>query len=69
MVALSSGAKSVAQVVMQGLAKSYSQGLLKPRLRAVTGLWLGILPGQCFGLLGTNGAGNMIGANLSTLVI
>ena len=45
------------QVLLQGLEKQYSQGLLRPPVRAVDGLWLGIPKGEAFGLLGVNGAG------------
>eukprot|EP00891_Asterochloris_glomerata_P006032 jgi/Astpho2/6032/e_gw1.00084.157.1_t len=44
-------------VVVEGLQKRFSQGFRRPPLRAVDGLWLGIPAGQCFGLLGVNGAG------------
>ena len=45
------------QVLAEGLEKRYDQGALRRPLRAVADLWLGIRPGECFGLLGVNGAG------------
>ena len=45
------------EVLLEGLAKSYPQGLLRPPLLAVRGVWAGVPKGQCFGLLGVNGAG------------
>lgn len=47
----------VVQVVLNGLTKSYPQGAALPPIKAVTGLWLRVWPGECFGLLGVNGAG------------
>ncbi len=44
-------------MLLDGVVKSYSQGWLQPPVRAVRGLWLGVDGGECFGLLGTNGAG------------
>ena len=44
-------------VVVEGLQKRFNQGFRQPPVRAVDGLWLGIPRGQCFGLLGVNGAG------------
>lgn len=42
---------------MYGIRKSFRQGLCAPPLVAVRGLWLGAEEGECFGLLGVNGAG------------
>merc|ERR1711933_221447 len=39
-------------IVIEGLTKVYSDGK-----KAVDNLWLGVHPGECFGLLGINGAG------------
>lgn len=39
------------------MEKSYSLGPLEPPNRALRGLWLGVQHGECFGLLGVNGAG------------
>ena len=45
------------EVLLEGLQKRYFQGLRRPYLRAVRGVWAGVPPGECFGLLGVNGAG------------
>lgn len=45
------------QVLVKGLEKSYSMGPWKQPNRALRGLWLGVRHGECFGLLGVNGAG------------
>ncbi len=45
------------QLLLQGVAKRYSQGFGRPPIRAVDGLWVRVPPGECFGLLGVNGAG------------
>ena len=45
------------QVLIRGLEKSYNLGPLEPPNRALRGLWLGVRHGECFGLLGVNGAG------------
>lgn len=45
------------QVVLQGVAKRYAQQPGEPPLRALGGTWLHIAPGECFALLGVNGAG------------
>ena len=45
------------QVLIKGLEKTYSLGPLEPPNRALRGLWLGVQHGECFGLLGVNGAG------------
>lgn len=40
------------QVVVDGISKVYHQGYALPPVTAVKGLWLRIMPGECFGLLG-----------------
>ena len=46
------------QVLLTNVRKSYyPRGPFGPPLRAVRGLWLGVQSGECFGLLGVNGAG------------
>ena len=45
------------QVLLQGVRKSYGMGLFRPPVAAVRGLWAGVPAGECFGLLGVNGAG------------
>lgn len=45
------------QVILLTLEKAYRQGFKAPPVRAVAGLSFGIPAGQCFGLLGVNGAG------------
>ena len=45
------------EVLLEGLRKRYFQGLRRPYLQAVKGVWVGVPPGECFGLLGVNGAG------------
>ncbi len=44
-------------MLAEGLERRYDQGALRRPLRAVADLWLGVRPGECFGLLGVNGAG------------
>lgn len=44
-------------MLAEGLEKRYDQGTLARPLRAVADLWLGVRAGECFGLLGVNGAG------------
>ena len=44
-------------MLIRGLEKSYNLGPLEPPNRALRGLWLGVRHGECFGLLGVNGAG------------
>lgn len=44
-------------MLLDGVSKTYSQGLWQPPVYAVLPLWLGVPPGECFGLLGLNGAG------------
>lgn len=39
------------------MRKQYPQGPGQPPVIAVRGLWLRVWPGECFGLLGVNGAG------------
>ncbi|GLC42811.1 hypothetical protein PLESTM_001382200 [Pleodorina starrii] len=51
------GRRAGCQVLLDGVRKSYSQGLFRPAVPAVRGLWLGVPAGECFGLLGVNGAG------------
>lgn len=46
-----------AQVLLQGVTKSYSQGFRRPPVHAVRGLSVGVRRNECFGLLGVNGAG------------
>ena len=50
-------ARAWSQVLAEGLEKQYDQGPLARPLRAVADLWLGVRAGECFGLLGVNGAG------------
>ena len=45
------------QVLLKNLEKTYSQGLLAGGVQAVQGVSVGISKGECFGLLGVNGAG------------
>ena len=45
------------QVVVIGLCKQYRMGAWRAPVKAVDQLWMGIPPGECFGLLGVNGAG------------
>jgi ABC-type uncharacterized transport system ATPase subunit len=45
------------QVLLNGITKSYAQGYGLPPVAAIAGLWLRVWPGECFGLLGVNGAG------------
>jgi ABC-type uncharacterized transport system ATPase subunit len=45
------------QVLLNGITKSYPQGYSLPPVAAISGLWLRVWPGECFGLLGVNGAG------------
>ncbi len=55
---LHAGAEGMdSQVLIRGLEKSYNLGPLEPPNRALRGLWLGVRHGECFGLLGVNGAG------------
>ena len=44
-------------VVVHGLTKKFGLGCIRPRKVAVNNLTFGIPSGQCFGLLGVNGAG------------
>ena len=44
-------------IVIQGVSKSYKEGLTKKRVQALTDLSLHIRPGEVFGFLGPNGAG------------
>eukprot|EP00878_Enallax_costatus_P019215 GHUV01020268.1.p1 GENE.GHUV01020268.1~~GHUV01020268.1.p1 ORF type:complete len:1409 (+),score=442.81 GHUV01020268.1:441-4229(+) len=41
-----------AMVVLDGISKVYDEGYALPPVTAVKGLWLRIMPGECFGLLG-----------------
>jgi hypothetical protein len=62
------GAHALKQVLLAGLRKTYHSGPLAALrgdadpsgVRAVRGLWLGVAPGTCFGLLGVNGAGDWL---------
>ncbi len=54
------------QVLIEGLEKSYSLGPWEEPVRALRGLWLGVQPGECFGLLGVNGAGKTTAFRLLT---
>ncbi len=45
------------QVLAEGLGKAYGRGLGEAPVRALADLWLGVDQGECFGLLGVNGAG------------
>ncbi len=53
-------------MLVAGLEKWYSRGTWQPPLRALRGLWLGIGEGECFGLLGVNGAGKTTAFRLLT---
>jgi ABC-type Na+ transport system ATPase subunit NatA len=53
-------------VLVAGLEKWYSRGTWQPPLRALRGLWLGVGEGECFGLLGVNGAGKTTAFRLLT---
>lgn len=44
-------------MLVAGLSKRFGQGWRHPPVHAVRGLWLGTEEGECFGLLGVNGAG------------
>jgi hypothetical protein len=55
--AVEAGLLDSSQVLLEGVAKSYPQGMFKPPVQAVRGIWVGVPTGQCFGLLGVNGAG------------
>ncbi|KAK9842270.1 hypothetical protein WJX81_003820 [Elliptochloris bilobata] len=55
--ALRGGDVGGCQVLAEGLERRYDQGALARPLRAVADLWLGVRAGECFGLLGVNGAG------------
>ncbi len=53
-------------MLVAGLEKWYSRGTWQPPLRALRGLWLGVGEGECFGLLGVNGAGKTTAFRLLT---
>ncbi|BDA45751.1 probable ATP-binding cassette sub-family A member 3 [Coccomyxa sp. Obi] len=66
-VAMQAGARPEEwQVLVAGLEKWYSRGTWQPPLRALSGLWLGVGEGECFGLLGVNGAGKTTAFRLLT---
>ena len=44
-------------MLLSQLDKAYGQGAGRPLLWAVRGVSVGIAAGECFGLLGVNGAG------------
>jgi ABC-type lipopolysaccharide export system ATPase subunit len=48
------------QVLLNGITKSYAQGYGLPPVAAIAGMWLRVWPGECFGLLGVNGAGDAL---------
>ena len=54
---LAGGAAEDFQVLIRGLEKSYGMGSWQQPNQALRGLWLGVQRGECFGLLGMNGAG------------
>ena len=54
---LAGGEAKDLQVLIRGLEKSYNMGPWEQPNRALRGLWLGVQHGECFGLLGMNGAG------------
>eukprot|EP00955_Chlamydomonas_euryale_P102916 365452-Chlamydomonas_euryale.AAC.22 len=57
-LAVQAGARDGCRVLLRGVRKSYwPHGAFAAPVRAVRGLWLGVRPGECFGLLGVNGAG------------
>jgi ABC-2 type transport system ATP-binding protein len=47
----------VTGIVVEGLSKSYRQGLAGGRVQALTDVSLAIAPGEAFGIIGPNGAG------------
>lgn len=53
-------------MLVAGLEKWYNRGTWQPPLRALRGLWLGVGEGECFGLLGVNGAGKTTAFRLLT---
>ncbi|GIL59336.1 hypothetical protein Vafri_14231 [Volvox africanus] len=54
--AVIAGLRNNCQVLLDGVRKSYSQGPFRAAVAAVRGLWVGVPAGECFGLLGVNGA-------------
>lgn len=53
-------------MLVGGLEKWYSRGAWRPLLHALRGLWLSVGHGECFGLLGVNGAGKTTAFRLLT---
>jgi ABC-type multidrug transport system ATPase subunit len=44
-------------VLAEGVGKAYGRGPWEAPVQALADLWLGVAAGECFGLLGVNGAG------------
>ncbi len=47
-------------LVIKGVEKTYRSALGVPLHKAVQGLYVGVQRGECFGLLGVNGAGMLV---------